>query len=453
MGFSSRATWYIPPSLEYDVSAACAVLKSASALCTEIASHFLHWYTFNRRPLSTVPWDLIYLLAVLPFTLGRARPKRAIRNLVRQWCKITSHQLRLSSFMLGQRRADEEGTHIRRTWKAWLLLKKAPIPSLCDNGEHCKHNAKTNEMMSSHAEVVVRKDGGFARTVAADNVKIVPRKMFVRVHRDGTPMTQEGAEAIQAQLRGPENSSTSAGGGAGSTTGNGNDESKFTIVYIPPHFKARILLFIYLLWLTASVAIFVSVCTPCESMCFSLSYGFTMHSTQGGLTCACVQLFPTVIVGRVLLDMVFKEPLHDTYSLIVGIHTLVLFKASYSFLQRRVQIYSRYKRSLSTHALGASPSFTILSVLSKQALQILILAINGGIVLPLLVGITAHLYVMLPFEMMGLDSGSNTGTTKQLVEMSVSLDWCYGVTIVHLACQVSYLMRDNWLSRLLREVS
>lgn len=449
MGISARPTWYLSPSLEYDVSAACAVLKTASAVCSEDASHLLHWCPFNRRPLSTVPWDLIYLLAVLPFTIGRARPKRAIRNLVRQWCKITSHQLRLSSFMLGQRRADEEGTHIRRTWKAWLLLQKAPIPSLCDNGEHFKHNAKTNEMMASHAEVVFRKDGGFARTVAADNVKIVPRKMFVRVHRDGTPITPEGAEAIQAQLRGPENSSTS-GAGAGGTTGNGNDESKFTIVYIPPHFKARILLFIYLLWLTASVAIFISVCTPCESICFSLSYGFPCTSTQGGLTCACLNS-TTVIIGRVLSDMVFKEPLHDTYSLIVGIHTLVFLKASYSFLQRRVQIYSRYKRSLSTYALGASPSFTVLSVLSKQALQILILGINGGIVLPLLVGMTAHLYVMLPFEMMGL--GRNTGTTKQMVEMSVTLEWCYGVTIVHLACQVSYLMRDNWLARLLREVS
>lgn len=156
--------------------------------------------------------------------------------------------------------------------------------------------------------------------------------------------------------------------------------------------------------------------------------------------------FP-VIVGRVLLDLVFKEPLHDTYSLIVGIHALVFLKASYSFLARQILTYSRYKRSLSTYSLGASPAHVILSVLSKQALQISVLAINGGVILPLLVGIAAHLYVLLPFQMMGRTS------TSQMMELSLSLDWCYGVTIIHLACQISFLMRENWLSRLLREVS
>lgn len=185
--------------------------------------------------------------------------------------------------MLGQRRADEEGTHIRRTWKAWLLLKKAPVPTLFDNDhDHLDNDGdgKTDEMMSSNAEVVFRKDGGFARTVAVDNVKIVPKKMFVRVHRDGTPITSEGAEAIQAQLRGPTTNNDSNG----NNTGNGNDESKFTIVYIPPHFKSRILLFIYLLWLTASVAIFISVCTPCEFFfsTFPLPFTHSHYRVQDG---------------------------------------------------------------------------------------------------------------------------------------------------------------------------
>ena len=172
--------------------------------------------------------------------------------------------------MLGKRVADEEGTHVRRTWRAWLLLKKAPVPPTTSSDTHDSkvpsyRHEKTQDMMSSRADVVFRKDGGFARTVASDSVKIVPRKMFVRVHSDGTPLTPEGAEAIQAQLRGP------TGNDENGTTPGGNEESKFTIVYVPPHFRARILLFIYLLWLTASVAIFISVCTPRESLFFRCS--------------------------------------------------------------------------------------------------------------------------------------------------------------------------------------
>jgi len=84
--------------------------------------------------------------------------------------------------------------------------------------------------------------------VAADNVKIVSKSMFVRVHEDGSALDGEGAALIQNQLtKGP------------------NDESKFQVVYIPPHFKTRIILFVYLLWMTGSLAIFTFLTVPCET--------------------------------------------------------------------------------------------------------------------------------------------------------------------------------------------
>jgi E3 ubiquitin-protein ligase DOA10 len=138
--------------------------------------------------------------------------------------------------MLDVRLRDEEGSHVRKTWKAWLLLKKAHDLS----GDACAD--------SSANDVVFRKDGGFARVVASDSVKIVPSKMFVRTREDGTPLTEEGAKAIREQLaKGP------------------NDESKFTVVYIPPHFNTRIVLFIYLLWITSSMALFSFLSVPRRS--------------------------------------------------------------------------------------------------------------------------------------------------------------------------------------------
>lgn len=166
--------------------------------------------------------------------------------------------------MLGKRRLDEEGTHIRRTWRAWLLLKRAPIPASFATGKQRSSSSRITFPAVNHqvtctavnspvgldaactdVEVVFQTDGGFARVVAADNVKIVAGKMFVRLKPDGTAETEEGLEAIKAQME------------------KGiNDETKFTTVYIPPHFKARILLFIYLLWLVGSIAIFLTATTP-----------------------------------------------------------------------------------------------------------------------------------------------------------------------------------------------
>lgn len=155
-----------------------------------------------------------------------------------EWAILTAHQLRLSSFMLDARRPEEEGSHIRKTWSAWFLFKKAHVPS------SSSPTKAANE--ASSADVVFRNDGGFARVVAADNVKIVSKAMFVFTDEHGAPTSDEGREAVKKQLEGGK-----------------NDESKFTTVYIPPHFKTRVVLFMYLLWLTGSVAIFMAFSLPC----------------------------------------------------------------------------------------------------------------------------------------------------------------------------------------------
>lgn len=160
--------------------------------------------------------------------------------------------------MLGKRLPDEEGTHVRRTWKAWVLLQRAPVPtSLTSNKYHNQAHIddKKSTYSSSDADVIFRKDGGFARTVGSDNVKIVNKKMFVRTNEHGEALTEEGKEAIRLQLKEPSN----------------QDENKFVIVYIPPNFKSRILLFIYLLWLSCAIGIFVAFVSPCEFSPFFLS--------------------------------------------------------------------------------------------------------------------------------------------------------------------------------------
>lgn len=140
--------------------------------------------------------------------------------------------------MLGVRSADEEGSHVRKTWRDWFLCKQANA-SAPAGGLDTK----------SSSRVTFEKDGGFARVVAIDSVKIVPKCMFIRVTEDGSPLDDKGAQAIADQIsKGP------------------NAESSFTIVYIPPQFKIRILLFIYLLGFTGSITLFAAFTIPCESL-------------------------------------------------------------------------------------------------------------------------------------------------------------------------------------------
>lgn len=170
----------------------------------------------------------------------------------------------------------------------------------------------------------------------------------------------------------------------------------------------------------------------------------------------------TVIVGRVLLDLFFKEPLHDTYSIIVGIHALTVLSMTYRFIKRRVQVFDRYQRGLSTYALGAHPAREVISVLSKKVFRGTILAINGGIILPFLVGFAAYFYIFITLDIIfggGVIIGrkaSRNGAidTSSLMQISVLMVWCYGVVIINLVYQVATgVMKENRLSRFADEVS
>jgi hypothetical protein len=399
----------------------------------------------------------------MPLTTGRMKSKRTVRRLVKQWCTFSARQLRLTSFMLGTRRADEEGTHVRRTWGALLTLKRATVPfALSDHTHNDLDTLMEKHEQASNNDVYFQQDGGFARVVAIDNIKIVPGKMFVRVKADGTPVDEEGVQAIKAQQ---DKEKQGAAGGIGTGSDKDLTDDKFTIVYIPPHFKARIMTFIYLIWLMGSVAIFVSICAPRESgfqilLDLGSSSADDLHSSPPLIACFGYIAFmqSVVLVGRVILDSIFKEPLHDTYSFIVGVHALIFTWKAYLFLSRRIHLFSRYKRHLSTYAFGAHPAREVIPRLLKQGGHLALLGLNGGIVMPLLFGLAVRLYVFMPLEiLLGGDISSSSGESgaggKELPTIRLAMEWCYGVVYVSLAWSIAPMLRESGLVILIREVS
>jgi E3 ubiquitin-protein ligase MARCH6 len=115
---------------------------------------------------------------------------------------------------------------VRRTWTALLLLKRASVSV----------SAKAE---GEERDVVWERDGIFMRVPAFDSVKVVNgRPMFVHVDAAGRPLDEAGARTIAAQI-----------------ADSGNVDTHFTTVYLPPNFRSRICAFLYLCWVSGTLAV------------------------------------------------------------------------------------------------------------------------------------------------------------------------------------------------------
>lgn len=142
------------------------------------------------------------------------KPRETFKKLLLQWWRFTSRQLRLTSFMFNGSYPEEEGTHVRKTWKAWLLREKAPI----DNHVY-------GEVGLDQGSVVFQRDGQWVRAPKYDTVPVIPgRRMLIPVD----PVTGEALDEEERRLGHP------------AASDSGDEEHTTTIVYTPPHFRWRV---------------------------------------------------------------------------------------------------------------------------------------------------------------------------------------------------------------------
>jgi len=198
-----------------------------------------------REPLSTVPYDLVFLHLVLPYTIHYFRPRKATNEIgVFLWQKL-SPKFRLSSYMFGGRYPEEETPS--KSFGGWVF------------GTGTK--------------------GSWRRVPASDNVAMVRNmRATAEVDEHGVPVNQKEQMMVTAQ-------------NAEAVRNKRNPEEDYTVVYIPPHFRYRIGLFILCVW----------------SMCC--------------LGIAALATVP-VLLGRQFFSIFTSREIHDGYSFIVGFHLL-----------------------------------------------------------------------------------------------------------------------------------
>ena len=206
----------------------------------------------SNEPVLEFPVDLLFYNFLMPQAVKIFKPSDGLHTMYTWWFRKCARGLRLTYFLFGERRIDEEGildlshdSPSRQSWYKSLLLEldehNQVIPKTWrDTFEG--GDAKPNPTVSARDERVLRrrkqhlvtsgqliKGGSFVRAPASDRVKIPKGKqVFLAVNelnrrKDGSPDSDIYSS------------------------------SQYQIVYVPPNFRARVFLFILFIWLFAAV--------------------------------------------------------------------------------------------------------------------------------------------------------------------------------------------------------
>ncbi|KAJ7623737.1 hypothetical protein FB45DRAFT_1089571, partial [Roridomyces roridus] len=311
----------------YSIVVACVVSSVASLLYIGSKSILPFRWKNSREPLSTVPIDLIFLHMVLPYTMHYFRPRTGIKKASKALWRVLAGWLRLSSYFFGGRYPNEEYSTWR--WSAFFYRSNADL----DNPKNVK-------------------DGTFRRVPATDNISL-PRDMraTAAVTEQGQPVDEEARKLIAMQ----DDEAIKAKRAV---------QEDYMVVYIPPHFRWRVFLFISILWVLGAVLLGVMVAIPIQ-------------------------------LGRSFFQLVISHPVHDGYSFIAGTYLLwacYLIGRAVDRLDKR-----RQRRG------GDEPRADLRLLVLKRGLlwvaKITYMILCLGFLIPTLIALVVDLYIILPIRL------------------------------------------------------
>ncbi|KAK7031639.1 RING-CH-type domain-containing protein [Favolaschia claudopus] len=310
----------------YSFVVAC-VVGSVAGLLFLGSKSILPFRWKNREPLSNVPVDLIFLHVVLPYTTHYFRPRTGIKRASKVLWKVLASRLRLSSYFFGGRFPNEE--YSSKQWSSLLYRSDE------------NNDAQTNV-----------KDGAFRRVPASDNISL-PRDMraTAAVDENGEPLNDEARELIRVQDEEAVKAKREPG-------------EDYIVVYIPPHFRYRVLGFIAILWVLGAMFLGVAFALPIQ-------------------------------LGRSFFGMFVARSVHDGYSFLAGVYLLwacYLAGRAVDRLDKR-----RQRRG------GDEPRADLRLLVVKRGLlwsaKISYMVVFLGVVIPTLIAVVVDLYIVLPIRL------------------------------------------------------
>lgn len=318
----------------------------------------------SNEPVLEFPVDLLFYNFLMPLAVKFFKPGDGIHAMYTWWFRRCARALRLTSFLFGDRKVDEEGTlelpeHYKATRsffqqlflgvdqnnntvvKSWQEALTGDVDVETDKVEPDTAKAHKEHLVQSKQLLV---NGRFVRAPASDRVKIAKgRKVFVTVDEDN--QREDGNEDDDLYA-----------------------SDQYRSVYVPPSFRSRIFLFILFIWFFAA---------------------FT------GVSLTIVPL----VVGRMMFKALIPDYVrtNDIYAFSIGIY--VLGAASYLVVHSRSVLDKVQRRAASVREEIAAKraASRALSALF-HGLQLAYTYFFLAIVFPLLVSLVVELYIAIPLH-------------------------------------------------------
>ena len=349
----------------------------------------VHWSA--TVPVLEFPVDLLFYNFVMPLAIRSIKPSDGLHNLYDWWFHKCARFLRLTNFFFGDRRLDEEGQHVRRTWWDALSMKKGDV-------EHPVVSEAQHARAEGEPDVYFLRDGRFVRAPASDQVRI-PKgsQVFLEVTEDNKRV--DGAPDSDYGLH-------------------GWNSDMFTKVYIPSFFRVRIAAFILSIWAFASV-------------------------TGVGIT-----IIP-LLTGRKMLSSWFpnRTPPNDIYAFssgicVVGCAACAVWycRASLAALKNYLRPYLRSPREACLGLFNAVIS----------ALSLLYVLTAFSVVVPSLVGLVLELYVLVPLHTYFGGTEAHVihfvqDWTLGVLYVQMAIKFMMSNSTTRPAVAFKGIFRDNWL--------
>lgn len=330
-----------------------------------------YWYT--TEPFLELPVDMLLYNFATPLAIRILRPSEIIQSMYGWWLRKCARMLRLSHFLFSDRHLDEEGDAGNRGKQKVLDIHKRFMRGEPDVGVPKYLDGNVN-----------LKEGRFVLTPCTDQFK---------------PPTD--ADELSLHLEDPLDVHI--------TNKDGTRNENFTKIYVPPHFRLRLTLFLVCLWV------------------FSAFVGL------------CLTVLP-LLLGRLVLRTALPEiQINDIYSYTVGTALLagpafVVF-AGYRGL---VEFNKSHGRDVHTLLIG-------LASRSAKALRSLYVYGFIGLVMPAVTAACLETYLLTPlhtFSASVIRQPAETANARQILGSSTNA-----------SAYTSYVSADGMLNAMLQPAS
>ncbi|KAF7188910.1 ERAD-associated E3 ubiquitin-protein ligase doa10 [Pseudocercospora fuligena] len=198
-------------------------------------------HLISTEPFLEFPFDLLVFAFMTPVLFQYLKPSTAVNAMYSWWLRRCARFLRLSHFMFDDRRKDEEGRHVRKTWTSFLLFRKANVDEAANY-----QLAESKDV----PEVYFKRDGKYVLTPCNDQYR-PPKPGEATLH------VEDGNVYIADK--------------------EGKKSEHFSTVYVPPFFRLRVTLFMVCLWMFSAMT---GLCVTLLPLCFGrmvLSFVLPQH--------------------------------------------------------------------------------------------------------------------------------------------------------------------------------